>query len=225
MALVADPALLPGIVEAASLAAVVIDEIDALAVMGEETGDGLALAEQQSRGAVAIGQLLRAAGLAPPALRGQQQERAGAALDGLKPGEKCRGGGALGPRDVQRRHGLRQIQRRRGDAAVLAVVEGQAGGGEMDRGEISALEAREAIAAGLHRHGDGILVPIGHGPLAPAEGGEAGVEPGIGRGRRLARQAQPREIGPKSEEAHFHGPRPDPRRRRRRSGPAARRRA
>jgi hypothetical protein len=43
--------------------------------------------QQQGRGAVAIGQLLRAAGFAPPAFRGQQQERAGTALDGLEPGE------------------------------------------------------------------------------------------------------------------------------------------
>ena len=46
----------------------------------------------------------------------------------------------------------------------------------------------------FHGHGDRILVPIRHGPLALAFPGKVGGNPGIGRGDCFALQTQARNI-------------------------------
>ena len=63
----------------------------------------------------------------------------------------------------------------------------------------------QGVAAGLHRHGQGILVPIGHGPLALALTGQIGRDPGIRSRDRLAAKAQARRIGtPGRNPDHFN---------------------
>ena len=76
--------------------------------------------------------------------------------------------------------------------------------------KLAAIEIAEAIARGGDRHGDGILVPVGHGALALALGLQCAVEPGVGGHHRLALQAAHRHIGAVSQNPLGHVVTPDP---------------
>ena len=58
------------------------------------------------------------------------------------------------------------------------------------------LVAGQAVARRLDRHGDRILVPVGHRALALGEATQAGGEPLVGVVDGLTLQAQARHIGP-----------------------------
>ena len=106
---------------------------------------------------------------------------------------------------------FRKIERACDNAGVETVGEGQGGRGEMHGRKLIAVEIAEAVTRGGDRHGDGILVPIGHGALALALRLQRTVEPRIGRHHRLALQAAHRHIGAVSQNALGHGFTPGPR--------------
>ena len=61
-----------------------------------------------------------------------------------------------------------------------------------------------ALARGLDRQGDAVLVPVADGTLALGEGLQGRVEPGIGLDHGLALEAQARDVGPTCENARVH---------------------
>ena len=73
VALVADPALFPRVVEVDAVAAIVIDEIDRAIGARNKFGDRLAFADQEGRRAVAGRQLERARRLGAPLFGGDDQ--------------------------------------------------------------------------------------------------------------------------------------------------------
>src|SRR3546814_10120991 len=82
--------------------------------------------------------------------------------------------------DVERQHGIWQRQRFLDDAGILAVGEGRAGRGQQEGRNIGRILPHEAIARGLDRHGDDILVPVRDCALAAGEPPQTGREPFIG---------------------------------------------
>ncbi len=135
-ALVADPALLPVIVELLGLAAVVIDEVDARRFRRDELGDRALAADREGGRRVAVARLVRRAGPGAAVVRGDDEDlvAVGAALRRLQGGEEGRGPGALRAADVEAGD-LAEIERRRDDPRVLAVLEGQRGRAEIERAD------------------------------------------------------------------------------------------
>ena len=201
VALVPDPALLPGVVELEALAAEVIDEIHRAARMPDQPRHHRPGADEQRRRAVARLQLQRARRLGAPLLRGHHEDRPGPAARHLQRRHQPRGGGALRGGEVLRVDAGREIQRLQHDAGVQPVLEREAGGGERQRGDGPAVLPGEAVARRLHGHGHRVLVPVAHGALALGEALERGVEPGVGVGHRLAGEAEPREVGAVGQDA------------------------
>src|SRR5260370_26818493 len=68
IALVADPALFPDVIELAAMAAVMVDEIDRRRMLGKELGDAVARPEQHGPAVVAARKLERASGRGPALL-------------------------------------------------------------------------------------------------------------------------------------------------------------
>ena len=83
--------------------------------------------------------------------------------------------------DVERAQAVAQVQRRRDDAGVLPVLEGQAGRCQVDTLDHVTVTAGTAqcVTRRFDGHGDGILVPVGDGSLARAQACETGIEPGV----------------------------------------------
>jgi hypothetical protein len=100
IALVADPALFPAVVEVGLVAAEVIDEVHRHRVMAYQLGDHVLGATQERRRAVAVVELV-GRGDAGHALVGRRdQRRAAAVLRGIEAGDQRRGAGLLRAADV-----------------------------------------------------------------------------------------------------------------------------
>ena len=194
VALVPDPALLPGVVELEALAAEVIDEIDGAAGVVDELRNHRAGADQQGGGAVARLQFQRARRLGSPFLRGHDEGGTGAAARHLQRCHQRRRCRALRRRQVLGVDAGREVQRLQHDACIQPVLEREARGGEREPGDDAAVLAEEAVARRLHGHGHRVLVPVAHGALALGEALQGWVEPGVGVGDRLAGKAQSREV-------------------------------
>ena len=195
VALVADPALFPAVIEVALVAAEVIDEVHRHRVMADQLGDHVLGAAQQRRGAVAVVQLV---GRGDPrhALVGRRdQGRAAAVLRGIEPRDQRRGAGLQRAADVGGQKVLLDRERGADDAGVLAILEGMRRRGEVEAAHVGRGVAGQAIARGLDRHGDRILVPVGHRALALGEAAQAGGEPLVGVVDGLTAEAQARDIG------------------------------
>ena len=205
-ALVADPTLLPYVVETLVLPAVVIDEVGGAGGVPEQLRDAVAFADEQCGGCIAGRELERARGLRATLLRARHQRRSTATPRHLARGDQRRCSGPLRPRDVQGPHCAGDVEGFGHDARVLAVLERQGGRREHDLHDPVPPAPREAVARGLDRHRDRVLVPAGDGALAPAERFQRGVEPRVGLGNRRALQAQPRDIAAEGVDAGAHRP-------------------
>ena len=93
VALVANPALLPGVIVGESVGAVMINEIDRARRLADELGDDVAAADKQRCGAVAHIHLQRARRLCLPLIGSDHQRRTG--IRGLQRQRQRRRAGAL----------------------------------------------------------------------------------------------------------------------------------
>src|SRR5262249_23132049 len=142
-ALVAYPALLPAVIEIPAVAAVMVDEIDGLGMGAEEArGERGAAAHEECRRTVAVAHLLRARGLGAALVRRDNEDRPATALRRLERRDQTRGARALRGRHVEDGKTALEVERLRDDAAVLPVVEGIAGGGEIEALEAGAIDTR-----------------------------------------------------------------------------------
>ncbi len=196
VALVADPALFPAIVEVALVAAEMVDEVHRHGVMAYELGDHVLGAAEQRRGAIAVVQLVGRGDLGHALVGRRDQGRAAAVLRGVEARDQRRGAGLLRAADVGGQEVLLDRERGADDAGVLAILEGMRRRGEVEAAHVGRLVAGQAIARGLDRHGDRILVPVGHRALALGEAAQAGGEPLVGVVDGLTVEAQARHIGP-----------------------------
>ena len=132
VALVADPALLPGVVELEALATVVVDEIDRTTGVRDELGYDRPGADQQRRPAIARLQLQRARGLGAPLLRRHHEDRPGAAARYLQRCQQPRGGRALRGGQVLRVDARLKVERLHDNAGIQAILEWQRRGREQE---------------------------------------------------------------------------------------------
>jgi hypothetical protein len=95
---------------------------------------------------------------------------------------------------------LLDCQRRADDAGILAILKG-CGRGEVDGLVVFGLVAGQAVARRLDRHGDRILVPVGHRAFALGLAAKAGREPFVRIVDRLAVEPQARQQAPKADDA------------------------
>ena len=200
VARIANPALLPLVVELVVEGAEVVDEIGRARSLGQQRGDRLALADQDGRGAVAARHLDRARRLGA-ALLGGDHQRLAAARERL---DQRRGAGPLGGGDVDGGDVLGKAQSAGDDARMQPIEKRKGGGGEAQRADRAPVAAGERIARGLDGHGHGVLVPVAEGALALGLALERGVEPAVRLGNRLARQAAPGDVGAERENALGH---------------------
>ena len=205
-ALVAHPALFPYVVETLVLPAVVVDEVGGERRVPEQLRDAVAFPDEQRGGRIAGRELERARGLRPALLGARHQHRPAAAAGDLAGRDQRRCPGSLRPGDVQGPHRAGDVEGFGHDPCVLSVLERQRGRGEENLRDPVPPAMREAVARGLDRHRDRVLVPAGDRALAPAERLEGGVEPCVGSGDRRALQAQPRNIAAEGVDAGAHRP-------------------
>ena len=195
VALVADPALFPAVVEVGLVAAEMVDEVHRHRMMADELGDHVLGAAQQRRGAVAVVHLAGRRDARHPLVGRGNERRPAAVLRGIESGDQRRGAGLQRAADVGRKKVLLDRQRRADDAGILAILEGMGGRGEVEAAHVLGLVAGEAIARGLDGHGDRILVPVGHRALALGEAAQAGGKPLVGVVDGLTVETQARHIG------------------------------
>ena len=202
--LVTNPAFFPDVVERLVLSPIVVNKVDGLCRMAQQPGGTVALGNAQGRGAVTRGQLQRTRGLGATLLGAHHEDRAAATGHRLQRRDQGRGASPLRAGDVERAQAVPQVQSLRDDAGVLPVLEGQAG-----RCQVEPLDnvtvtvgAAQRIAGRFDRHRDGILVPVGDGPLALAKTLETGIEPGVGRGNDLALQSPPGHVAAKGVDSN-----------------------
>ncbi len=200
VARIADPALLPLVVELVVDGAEVVDEIGRARGLAQQPGDRVALPHHNGGGAIAARHLERARGLGV-ALLGGDHQRLGVAPQRLDQGRRGR---ALGGGDIDRRHVLAQAQRLGDDARMQPVEEREGGRGKPQGADTRAVAPGEGIAGGLDRHRHGILVPVAEGALALGLALERRVEPAVRVGNRLARQPAPGDVGAERENALGH---------------------
>src|SRR5581483_3497810 len=197
---IADPALLPLVVELVVDGAEVVDEIGGARSLGQQRGDRPALADEDGRGAVAARHLDGARSLGA-ALLGRDHQRLAAAGQRLDQRRRAR---ALRGRDVDGGDVLGQAQRARDDPRVQTVEKRKGGGGEAQRGDAAPVAAHERVAGGLHGHRHRVLVPVAEGALALGLPLERRIEPAVRLGDRLARKPAPRDVGAERENALGH---------------------
>ena len=198
-ALVAHPARLPIVIGVLSALAEMIDEIERAAVAGDQAGDARAGAGEDGGRGIPGEHLALAGGGGDGAFGGDVQRRF-ARRCGIERGDQRGGAGALAAARIERAGGIGEVERLLDDAGVLAVGKDMGGGGEGDAvGRAGAV--REQIARGLDRHGDHILVPVGHSLLALGEAAQSAGEPAIGGVDRTALQAGARDIGAEAVDA------------------------
>ena len=130
---VADPALLPAVVELVVDGAEVVDEIGGARGLGQQLGDRLALADQQGRGAVAARHLDGARGLGA-ALLGGDDQRLAVARRAPRSAPRCRRAGWR--RRRWSRHASIEVQRAGDDAGMQPIQEREGGGGKAQRGDV-----------------------------------------------------------------------------------------
>ena len=163
-------------------------------MMADQLGDHVLGAAQQRRGAVAVVQLVRR-GDAGHALVGGGDQRRRAFLRSVEAGDQRRGARLQRAADVGGRQVLLDVQRRADDAGILAILERMRRRGEVDVADVLGLVAGQAVARRLDRHGDRVLVPVGHRALALGEAAQAGGEPLVGVVDGLTVETKARHIG------------------------------
>ena len=200
IALVADPALFPVIVELLALAAEVVDEVDRGRVGADQARSDVVLAHDESRTTVAELELLRRAS-ARRATIGRCHENRLVLRSGLLEGQdQRRQARTLRARDVGRVDVFVEAECRRHDAGILAVrkrhrrrCKEQRPDTATRRQRVTAV--RQRITRRLDRHRDGVLVPVRHRSLALALARDARVEPRIGGRHGLALEPEARKVG------------------------------
>ena len=162
--------------------------------MADQLGDHVLGAAQQRRRAVAVVEFVGRRD-ARHALVRRRHQRWRSVLGGVEAGDQCRGARLQRTADVGGRQVLLDVERGADDAGVLAILEGMRGRGEVDVAHVGSVVAGQAVARCLDRHGDRILVPVGHRALALGEAAQAGGEPLVGVVDGLTVEAQARDIG------------------------------
>ncbi len=176
---VAYPALFEGVVEPAARHPIVIDEIAGNAARMDEGCErvlGGRPDEKRCR-AIAMGELLDAARLRQPGVARDHERGLGRVPGRIEQpaGSRAQRGG-----DVQGLHVLGKIERGRNHQGIVAVRERRGGGAQAQRPRArcaAVVLIADTGAAGLHRHGDRILVPVGDGPEARGTAASGSLAP------------------------------------------------
>ncbi len=194
VALVADPALFPAVVELGVLAAEVIDEVHRHGMVADQPGDHVLGAAEQRRRAIAVVEFIGRSDASHPLVGGRDQRRC-AVPGGVEAGDQRRGAGLQRTADVHRRQVLLDVERRADHAGILAILERMGRRGEVDVADVLRLVAGQAVTRRLDRHGNRVLVPVGHRTLALGEPAQARGEPLVGLVHGLPVETQARHIG------------------------------
>ena len=196
--LVANPALLPRVVEVFTGGTEMIDEVDGRRVRRDEFEQRLLVADRHRRRAVAEREFAGACRLRS-ALVGGDHERVPvqAALHGGNALNQGRYASALRRGDVHRSNVFAERQCGADDPGVLTICKGGAGARKQNCFG-SGRSGSKAIARGFHAHGHGVFVPIAHRTLAARFAFESWIGPHVCGDDGLARQAQTRHIAAKS---------------------------
>ena len=202
--LVPHPALLPDVVEGLVLSSKVIDEVGGVRGVPQKLRGPVALSDEQRRGRVAGGELERGRSPGPAFLAARDEHRTAAVRRHPARRNQRRGPRPLRACDVQGSDGSGKMQRLGDAPGILAILEGQGGGGEDDLGDPFAAAPRETVPRRLDRHGDGILVPARDSALAASERPQGGIEPGVGLGDGSTLQALPRYVAAECVDAGVH---------------------
>ncbi|MNZ60907.1 hypothetical protein D3C78_789830 [compost metagenome] len=165
IALLANPTLLPVVVEVSTGCSIVVDEVDCLHHRPQILGDHAVAGDHQGGGSIATGNFRNAAGRTGATLSaGDQSRLLPTSLDSRQRGRQCGKADTLARAEVERCDLLAQAQGASNDARVQAIGERHAGRSKVQTihfGATQTSQTSQTVARSLHSHGYAVLVPVG----------------------------------------------------------------
>ena len=167
--MVDDEPVLPCVHERVALAPPHVDDLVGDRVPGVETRRDVSVADEERRRPVAeVGLERRARGGHSRVAGDDEHSRRRPRLDRVEGGAERRRTRAQRIADVGGHDVAPQVERLRDDRRALLLLERVRGGREEDAVDGRPVDTLETADRGGHRHGEGVLVPVGHRLLGAA---------------------------------------------------------